>query len=568
MAENKFMNLLSDIDEKYIKDMTEEKGSMQEEEEPYQTAEIITVEGKKKTVSFFRIFSYAAAMLLITAAVGFGLHFMRGELPAENENTTASEITTSETTEDAKPTYNDNITIPTVAIKDLPEIDFDSLINEEEELDDYPSINVSQIPDISDAYEKIFNDYGDGSEKVITKAILDTKKCGEFNLSLIGYGLLTDKKTLPDKIISLAGFRIVLELDNRVISSETLTSDLFLAGNGATDTSGNGVFPWIMLLADSISETTEIMDFGETQIVIARVIDYEVYAATQFYGVKDALLYPCKRMDTLQAVVEYTSGDCNKYDSSSKDAVIRDELLGKMFKFEFFEDAVTYSVDEVNFLTEIYEYPFIDEMPIPDINETALEGTFKEKAEKVKTYSTTRGIIDVQQGGDIILYLVGEYLRTDNANNLNRECIICSGLKMLVYDKTGDYIGQIPLETGAVNEMTKKQYRALMPEIFSMNDTTLIVRDLSGSYYGVGCFSAVKDGKLYEALDGEYFGALPNTQPEWTKEETEYNTIYPDYENNSIICGFKKYIFNFDNLESGGYVYSVYWIEQNEFIED
>ncbi len=90
MAENKFMNLLSDIDEKYIKNMTEEKESGQDKEEPYQTAEIITVEGKKKTVSFFRIFSYTAAMLLITAAVGFGMHFMKRDLPAESDNTTAA----------------------------------------------------------------------------------------------------------------------------------------------------------------------------------------------------------------------------------------------------------------------------------------------------------------------------------------------------------------------------------------------------------------------------------------------------------------------------------------------
>ncbi len=363
-----------------------------------------------------------------------------------------------------------------------------------------------------------------------------------------------------------------MEQDDRVISSETLTSDLFLAENGAADTSDNGAFPWFMLSADRISETTEIMDFGEIQIIMARVIDYEVYAATQFYGVKGARLYLCKRMDTLQAVVEYTSGDCNKYDSIDHiEAAVCDELIGKIFDFEFFEDAVTYTYDTMysDFLTELSDYPFIDEIPIPDINAMELEGSFKEKAEQMKTHSITRGIIDMLQEGNVILYLVGEYLRTDNDNNLKGEYIICSSLKMLVYDyETGEFIGLIPIETGAVSQMTREQYAALMPKIFIMNDTALIVRDLSGSYYGVGCFYAVKDGRLYGSLDGEYFNALPNTQPEWTKEKEEYAAIHPDFEHNSIICGFKRYVFNFDNLESGGYVYSVYWIEQDEFIED
>lgn len=566
MAENKFMNLLSDIDEKYIKDMTKEKEGGQEDEEPYQTAEIITVEGKKKSVSFFRIFSYAAAALLITAAVGFGLHFMRGELPAENDNTTAAEITNAESTGAATHPNTDNTPIPTVAIKDLLEFDFDSLVNEHI-LDDYPSINVSQIPDISDAFEKIFQNYDDESERVITKAILDTKKCGAFNLSLIGYGLLTDKKTLSDKIISFAGFRIVLELDDKVVASEMLTSDLLSAGNGASDFSN---FPWFMLLADSISETTEIMDFGDNQIIIARVIDYEVSAATQFYGVKDSRLYLCKRLDTIQASVEYTSGDCNKYDSSDKEALIRDELFGKTFDFEFFDDAVAYTVvNAEGFLKEISEYPIIDEMHIPNINEMELKGTFKEKADHVKKYSLTRGTIDMLQEGNIALYLVGEYLRTETKNDPEREYINCSCLKILVYDHvSGEFIGQIPIETGAVSQMTREQYAELMPRIFIMKDTALIVKDLSSSNYGAGCFYAVKEGRLYGSLNGEYFNALPNTQPEWTKGEIEYNSIYADYENNSIICGFKKYVFNFDILESYGYVYSVYWLEKDEFIDE
>lgn len=574
MAENKFMDLLSDIDEKYIKDMTEKKegrnAGRQKEEESFQAAEIVIVEEKKHTLSLARIFSCAAAVLLLTAAL-FGLNLIRDRLPAENENTTGSEA--GETTENIAAPNTDPVVIPipTAAINDLHSVDFKSLMDETD-LSDYPAVDISQIPDIDASYEKIFSNYGDGSDKIITKAIIDTKKCGEYDLSLIGYGLLKDEEVFGDKIIALTGFRIALQKDNKIIASEKLSLNFFQGTDGESNVLGNvsgeDGYEWYMLSADSIAETTEIMDFVDKQIIIARVIGQGIFAPTQFYAaVKDDLIL-CKRTDTnTDGIIEYTGGICEKYNAGSSKVSICDELFKKIFEFDFYyTDAaaysISYSVRPSDFSSELSDYAYLENETVPDINEYALAGAFfRDRTEKVIEASIPRGILNVTGEENIQLYLVGEHIRTDSENNLKGDQIICSGLRVLVYDG-GSYAGCIPIETEAISTLSMEGYSQLMPEVFIMNDgTALIVKDLKNSYYGSGSFFAVRDGKFYDSINGDWSYATEDTMPEWMKDVTEDDSVYFDFDHNAVVCGFKRYIFDFDSPEPGGYVYRVYWVE-------
>ncbi len=568
MAENKFMDLLSDIDEKYIKDMTEKKEGRkaggQEEEESFQAAEIVIVEEKKHTLSFARIFSCAAAVLLLTAAL-FGLNFIRDRLPAENENTTAPEA--EKTTENTAATNTDPVVIPipTAAISDLHSVDFKSLMDETD-LSDYPAVDISQIPDIDASYEKIFSNYGDGSDKIITKAIIDTKKCGEYDLSLIGYGLLKDEEVFGDKIIALTGFRIALQKDNKIIASGKLSLNLFQGTDGESNVLGNVLgeddYEWYMLSADSIAETTEIVDFVDKQIIIARVIGQGIFAPTQFYAAEKGDLILCKRADTnAGSIIEYTGGICEKYDAGSSKVGIYDKLFKKIFEFDFYYATAAYSVKPSDFSSEFDDYIVLENNTVPDINEYALAGAFKERTEKVIEESIPKGILNVRGMENIQLYLVGEHIRTDSENDLKGDQIKCSGLRVLVYDG-GSYAGCIPIETEAISTLSMESYARLMPEVFIMNDgTALIVKDLKNSYYGSDSFFAVRDGKFYDSINGDWSYATEDTMPEWMKEVTEDDSVYFDYDHNAVVCGFKRYIFDFDSPEPGGYVYRVYWVE-------
>lgn len=567
------MNLLSDIDEKYIKELAEEKKSGQEEE-PFQKAEIVIVEKKKHSVSLARIFSCAAAIFLFTAAL-FGLNFIRDRLPAEKENTTASEA--EETTENtARPDPDpdpdpDPIDIPTAEIKNLSSVDFKRLM-EETELKDYPVVDLSQIPDINASHEKIFSDYGDGSDKIITKAIIDTKKCGEYELSLIGYGLLRDEETFQNKIIALTGFRIALQKDGKIVASSKLSLNLFQGMDGESNVMAEGDYEWYMLSADTIDETTEIIDAGDKQIIIARVINRGVFAPTQFYTAVNDGLFLCSRKDSnTDGIVEYTGGICKLFDSSSSQVGIYDELFKKIFEFDFsytdlfYTDAAAYSVRPYSSSTELSDYVYLDAYleneTVPDINEYNLGSIFRDRTEKVITESIPAGILNMTGTEDIRLYLVGEHIRTDSENSLKGGQIICSGLKVLVYDKES-YAGSIPIETEGISTWSMEDYSRLMPYLFVMNDgTSLIVKDLKSSRYGIGSFFAVQNGKFYDSIDGNWSYATEDTMPEWMKDVEEDESVYADYDHNAVVCGFKRYVFDFDKLKTGGYVYQVYWVE-------
>lgn len=593
MAENKFMELLSDIDEKFIADMADERVKKKtrkktvkkavkkdtgpkipkEKETPYQTAKIVTVNGKKRSLSFVKIFSYIAAALLITAAVSLGAHLIREKLPIDPAYTMETENTVPSQTEDTVtlPGTSNGVPISYITLKDIWEKDFhfkQEEMQEETDLSDYPAVVLSHIPNIDDSYEKTSKGYGEGDEKIIAKAVLDTKKCGDLNLSLIGYGLFTDNRAVPDRVIALWGFRIVLEKDGSVVSSESFNDSVYnyLFDNDETE---DGHYYLYKLHKDHLNEFTAVGDFGDHQVIMARIIKDDFVARTQFFGVKNDALYVCFRTDNKTVQSEMISGASSfsdiQYDHGTEHRCsVRDELLKREYVFDFgIFDIVEYEVitEEDAIVTDIDRYSFIKDVNIPYIDIEEFEGSFEDKAKMVIAGSLPRVILNVNQDREYTIYLVGEYL--SRSENSLWPKIRCCNLKILIY-QDDKYIDCIIPDESSYFSMTEIEYSELMPQLFvTVDNIALIVkRELSNSYYGSDCFYAVKNGVIYRNFNGYYDNAFDDP-PEWTQTAVKHDYIIWDENTESVICGFYRYEFDFSELETGAIgIYNVYWLEE------
>ena len=589
--ENKFITLLSDIDEKFITDMAAERAKeksgkralqkaakkdlsqkpAKEKETPYQSAKIVTVSGKKKTFSYAKLFSYAAAALAITAAAILGSRFINEKPPVDPLGTGDTEITVQDPTNSTIPSVDPNETpITYTAIKDIDEKKFRDMW-EETDISEYPVIDFSYLPNIDDAYETIYAGYGSGEERIITKAILDTKKCGDLDLSIIGYGLFTDGRIYPDKMIALFGYSLVLQKNGEVVSSLVLNESIDVLFKGRDDSTE---FLY-MLEKEYIGEFTSIADFGDHQIILARLIENDsVIARTQFFGVKNNALYLCSTSHSYQA--EYISGVYKESDiqydvGEPHNCVITDAMLDREYVFDFSVfDIVSYEIvtQEDPSETDIEKYSFIKDVNIPEIDLREFEGDFYDKTKAVMAGGLPRVMFNMIRERDYAVYLVGEYVSrsgsssSDNIDYLNTE--ISCNLRILIY-QDDKYIGCIvPDESLYFASMTENEYNELLPALFvTADDVALLVkRGLSDSYYGTDQFYAVKDGTIYCVFNG-YCDVIDTPPPEWTETALKHDYIEWDEDTESVICGFYRYEFDFSELETEAIgIYNVYWLEE------
>ncbi len=597
MNENKFITLLSDIDEKFITDIADEKAKeksgkralqkaakkdvsqkpAKEKEAPYQTAKIVTASGKKKAFSYAKLFSYAAAALAITAAAILGSRFINEKLPVDPLGTQdSSELTVREPANSTLPSVDPNETMITyTAVKDIDEKQFWYMRGEENDLSGYPVIDFSNLPNIDDAYETIYEGYGSGEERIITKGILDTKKCGSLDLSLIGYGLFTDNRIYHGKMIALFGYRLVLQKNGEVVSSLVFDESIdFLFKNRDDHTE----FLY-MIEKDYIGEFTSIADFDDHQVILARLIENDsVIALTQFFAVKNNALYLCSTTEAGHSFrAEYISGAYTEediyYDAEHHNCVITDTMLGREYVFDFsIFDIVTYDIvtQKDPFFTGIEKYSFIKDVNIPEIDLRAFEGSFYEKTKAVMAGGLPRVMFNMIREGDYTVYLVGEYLsRTDSSDNLNVDYyfpkIRCCNLRILIY-QDDKYIGCIvPDESLYFASMTEIEYNELMPALFVTADNIalLVKGGLGDSYYGTDQFYAVKDGTIYREFNGYWNNVDDNPPPQWTETAVKRDYIDWDGDTQSVICGFYRYTFDFSELEFAGIgIYNVYWLEE------
>lgn len=319
-----------------------------------------------------------------------------------------------------------------------------------------------------------------------------------------------------------------------------------------------------MLNKNSMAEITSVDDFGDNQIVTVRAVGDDAFARSRFYGVKNHALYICVRPDLNFAwEFEYLSGICSastgKYQN---EYIIADEFAKKKYEFDFRpeDEIVSYYVSEIEVETDISKYDFWGNLTINKISDMKFDNSF-DKVNQIMALCPPNVMIDAKEMDNVVLYLVGHYPRFEETDE---DGFTCNGLKILVYQE-GVYKGSIPVSKEVDSMVHFDNHRDMMPNSFVMReDTVLIANGLSGSYYGVDCFYAIKDGKFYSNIDGEWSNAAGDP-PGWTKNVTEDKSVYGEYDSNSIVCGFYRYEFNFENLEVGGLVYHVYWLEEENY---
>lgn len=553
--ENKFLNALTDIDDDLIEEIME-----------------IPVEPKivspaPKKTRFIRFAVPAAASLAIIAAVGIGALIIGSRLSSPlggNTETTESEPASDTAQQSETQTESGAVTADTSPSQGGAE--------ETTGLSSTPPINtgVSHPRPLSEVDIPNINGYSTNldvpNDQILQSVILDTKKYGDYEVSLIGGGVFTDFENTSENTIlahkldinlykngELIDFRSAynpLDPDAPVITlyKDHLDCYLELIGNAneqKADTTGN-----FLIIFRSLNGTRPIPE-------------------VLFNFVYDGKLLDCERIDLASNAdrterSEALSPDINMYikgESKPEEYKVTDNLTGITYTFTPGGDRTDYMEGRSNF-------PWYKGGANPDFDPNSLpvidDFTYDE-AKEIRTKLSPPTVISKQTVGGYTLSLTGNNMRKTTGGS-----ILFYNPKTVI-SKDGEYIGEFTATFGemtpyhaAIMYVNDGNYGHYAAEAVMMDDVLLIIdkgsvkTDGHYNYFGIGCFYAVKDGVLY-SLEGNWPGMSNSSPPTWAEGHEGYDLIV-DAENKTVIYGYMKFEFNFEALPAM-FNYTVSWLQ-------
>lgn len=553
--ENKFLNALTDIDDDLIEEIME-----------------IPVEPKivspaPKKTRFIRFVVPAAASLAIVAAVGIGALIIGSRLSSPlggNTETTESEPASDTAQQSETQTESGAVTADTSPSQ--------SSADETTGLSPTDPINtgVSRPRPLSEVDIPNINGYSTNldvpNDQILQSVILDTKKYGDYEVSLIGGGVFTDFENTSENTIlahkldinlyknsELIDFRSAynpLDPDAPVITlyKDHLDCYLELIGNAneqKADTTGN-----FLIIFRSLNGTRPIPE-------------------VLFNFVYNGELSDCDRVDLASNAdrterSEALSPDISMYikgESKPEEYKVTDNLTGITYTF-------TPGGDQTDYMEGRSNFPWYKDGANPDFDPNSLpvidDFTYDE-AKEIRTKLTPPTVISKQTIGGYTLSLTGKNMRKTTGGS-----ILFYNPKTVI-SKDGEYIGEFTATFGemtpyhaAIMYVNDGNYGHYAAEAVMMDDVLLIIdkgsvkTDGHYNYFGIGCFYAVKDGVLY-SLEGNWPGMTNSSPPTWAEGHEGYDLIV-DAENKTVIYGYMKFEFNFEALPAM-FNYTVSWLQ-------
>lgn len=556
--ENKFLNALTDIDDDLIEEIME-----------------IPVEPKivspaPKKTRFIRFAVPAAASLAIIAAVGIGALIIGSRLSSPlggNTETTESEPASDTAQQSETQTESGAVTADTSPSQGGAE--------ETTGLSSTPPINtgVSHPRPLSEVDIPNINGYSTNldvpNDQILQSVILDTKKYGDYEVSLIGGGVFTDFENTSENTIlahkldinlykngELIDFRSAynpLDPDAPVITlyKDHLDCYLELIGNAneqKADTTGN-----FLIIFRSLNGTRPIPE-------------------VLFNFVYDGKLLDCERIDLGSNADRAERSEALSPDISDISMYIKGESKPEEYKVSDNLTGITYTFtpggDRTDYMEGRSNFPWYKGGANPDFDPNSLpvidDFTYDE-AKEIRTKLSPPTVISKQTVGGYTLSLTGNNMRKTTGGS-----ILFYNPKTVI-SKDGEYIGEF---TAAFGEMTPYHaaimyvndgnYGHYAAEAVMMDDVLLIIdkgsvkTDGHYNYFGIGCFYAVKDGVLY-SLEGNWPGMTNSSPPTWAEGHEGYDLIV-DAENKTVIYGYMKFEFNFEALPAM-FNYTVSWLQ-------
>lgn len=549
--DNKFLNALNDIDDDLVEEI------MEMPVEP----KIVSQPPTKSR--FMRFAVPAAASLAIIAVVGIGaLIFGNNLLSPTGGNTEATE---------SEPASNDTEqleaqTDPVIGSADTAPSQ--SSAEETTGLSSTPPINTGvsrprplnevDIPNLN-GYSVNFDVPNDG---ILQSVIFDTKKYGDYEVSLIGNGVFTDFDNASEDIILAHSLDVYLYKNGELID--------FRKAYNPLDPDAS-VF---MLMKDHLDSYLELggaaneqnTDTGDFLIIFRSLNGTGPIPEVLFYFVSEGKLFGCKREDLGDHEDRAERSEALSPDITAAVAngvyTVYDNLTGVKFTFEMINSQwCSYMEGRSNF-------PWYKDGINPTFDPdslTVMDDFFTyDEAKEIRTKLSAPTVISKTDVGDYTLCFTGTNMWKSSSGTIyfyNPQTIVTKDNEYIC--SVNNTLPEMVSCHASMMYSNNGNYDGYAAGACIMDDVLLIIDkgNINNSYFGsYDCFYAYNgDGDYTYRLTG-YYPDMPGTDPPaWTEGKKGYDLII-DAENKRVIYGFMQFEFNFEALPAMSN-YTVSWLQ-------
>lgn len=481
---------------------------------------------------FMSIFMPIAACVVLIAAVAVGADFIQRNAGLVYPNDSDSELSSDAThiedryvpsTSTSTSTKSESSTTSSASIPPEPD-------DKEIRLEDYPPIDFDNIPVLSGGGLETQVSHQD--EK-LQKATLETLKCGDYDLNLLGRYIYVNDPT-GDRLYCYY-LTLAVSKDGKVISSDgTHTASVSMGQGGYILHRGN--MHWIA--EEGGNECLEYHELNGADLVIfsynppvAGGNDEHTFFTVTDDGELRLLMGDCSGIggSSMEACV---SLDDYTVDTQANTLTSGDKVY--TFNVENFGlnpyDAVHYTTSIAQF--DLSEYPVVESSEIPDV-----ENDFYDT-----TNALPKATISQRRVGDYTLSLIGKNVRKQVSK------IIAEEVRSVI-SRDGKVIRTMYENGTGVRTITLSEYElfSMLPDAYMMKDGIVFGLDKkSVSHTGAPSFGTIRNDVMFEFAPPVLGNDERDPYDGIVAEATGKVTVIA--EENMLIIDSIKYVFDFDEM--------------------
>ncbi len=535
MKSTELFELLGEIDDKFY----------EEARIPDEQHGVEVVSEHRPIRGFLGIFLPIAACVAIIAAVVIG-----ADIISKNAGFVGPNNPDSELSSDAPFTSDSGVSSVETSSSTSSEDSSVPVITDNEviRLEDYPPIDLEKVPDLNGSG---FETQMTQQDKKLQKATLETLKCGEYELYMLGEYIHIDKSSDPELLYSYH-VKLALAKDGKVLSDDAPhTRSVSMGQAGYSFNTGN-----LGYIADKKENVyLEYYELSSAPLIIFKYPgelgpDASIGYEATFFSIVDDELMPLMGSFTDIGGAEF---DMNteltpSYKVDERKNTLTDGDLVYTFACENFgknpyDNAPHFTVsirsqEDIGF--DLSEYPMVDMSEIPDAGDNPND----------ITNALPKATIAEKQVGEYTLSIIGENLRTsfviqkDDENTRFMADGVCS-----VISRDGKVI-HVTGENGTGVRtliLTEKGFTDLLPDAYEMKDGIVFGLDKkSVQLPGTPTYGTIKNDVMIEFTTSPLGYDERDPFDGTVSEANGKVTLLP--EENALILDGKKYVFDFDKV--------------------
>lgn len=533
MKSTELFDLLGEIDDKFYRE-----ARIPDEQHGFEV-----VSEHRPFRGFMSIFLPIAACVAIIVAVAVGANFVSRNAGLVGPNDPDSDSSADVTLSSDSGVSSSDMNSSTSSGESSVPVQNDREIR----LEDYPPINLAEVPDIKGSgLETQMSNY----DELLKKATLATLKCGDYELYMLGEDIHIDS-SYNDNLLYSYHMQLAVAKDGEVISSDGPHTFSVSMGQGG-----------YMLYAFDLTNYLEYYELNGANLVIFKyhspnqetLTEYE-YECTFFTITDDGelRLLMGDKSGIDGSSIGTTAYLNESYTVDTENNILRDRDVVYTFNVENFAlnpyDAAHYTASSEYHFPDLSKYPFVDISEIPDVGNNPDD----------RTNALPKATIAEKQVGGYTLSVIGENIRTSLLIQKGDDFEFMADSVRSVISKDGKVIRQTNENGTGVRTLmlTEAEAYDLLPDAYEMKDGIVFGLDKKSVQpsglpsFGKMDVSDIDKEVIYTMFEftADYYTLfIDNDNDPYTGEVPMGNrdnkiTVIP--EENALIRGDEKFTFDF-----------------------